>query len=107
MSDDPVRDGGPASGVVPYQPGAVVSKTVLKAASGSATFFAFDAGQELSEHTVPHDALVLLLDGEAEFRIAGTPRRIVSGDVLKLPANEPHAVKATKRFKMLLVMIRS
>ena len=68
---------------------------------------AFDAGQELSEHTVSHDALVLLLDGEAEFRISGTPRRLVSGDVLKLPANEPHAVKATKRFKMLLVIIRS
>jgi quercetin dioxygenase-like cupin family protein len=106
MSENTVHEGGSASGLVPYQDGAVVSKTVLKAAAGSATVFAFDQGQELSEHTAPHDALVLLLDGEAEFGVAGVKRHLSTGDVLKLPANVPHSVRATRRFKMLLVMIR-
>lgn len=90
-----------------YQDGAVVSKTLLKKEAGTVTLFAFDAGQELSEHTVPHDALAYLLDGEAEIRIAGRPHHLVRGDLLLMPAGQPHAVRATGRFKMLLTMIRT
>jgi quercetin dioxygenase-like cupin family protein len=92
--------------LVDYQSGAVVSKTLLKNTAGSVTVFAFDQGQELSEHTVAHNALAFLLDGEAEFRISGSPHRISDGQSLLLPANEPHAVKAAQRFKMLLVILR-
>jgi len=107
MSEAKQPDGSPAADLVDYQAGAVVSKTVVKKATGTVTLFAFDEGQELSEHTAPFDALVLLLDGEGEFRIAGKPQRVSSGGLLLLPANSPHAVKATRRFKMMLVMIRS
>jgi quercetin dioxygenase-like cupin family protein len=93
--------------IVDYQSGAVVSKTLLKTGTGSVTVFAFDQGQELSEHSVSHDALVFLLDGAAEFRVSGNPHRVVAGELFMLPANEPHAVKATQRFKMLLVILRS
>ena len=95
------------SGLVDYQDDAVVSKTLLKKDTGSVTLFAFDRGQELSEHTVPHDALVYLVDGEAEIAVSGQPHRLRGGDVLLMPGNEPHAVRATRRFKMLLTMIRS
>lgn len=93
--------------LVEYQPRAVVSRTLLKKEKGSVTLFAFDGGQELSEHTVPHDALVCLLDGEAEIAVGGTPHRLKAGDVLLMPGNEPHAVRATEKFKMMLTMIRS
>ncbi len=92
--------------LVGYQDGAVVSRTLLKQPKGTVTLFAFDAGQELSEHTVPHDALVQVLDGEVEITIAGTPHRMRTGDAIIMPGGKPHAVKATKRFKMLLTMIR-
>jgi quercetin dioxygenase-like cupin family protein len=95
------------SSLVEYQDGAVVSRTLLKQPKGTVTLFAFDRGQELSEHTVPHDALVQLLDGEAEIKIAGAPHRLKEGDVLLMPGNEPHAVRATERFKMILTMIRA
>jgi len=91
---------------VSYQKGAVVSRSLIKKSKGSVTLFAFDAGQELSEHTVPHDALVILLEGEAEIAIAGTPNRLAAGDALLLPGGKPHAVKASQRFKMCLTMIR-
>lgn len=107
MSEALPPDGTPAANLVDYQTGAVVSKTVVKKATGTVTLFAFDEGQELSEHTAPFDALVLVLDGEGEFRIAGKPHRVTSGGLLILPANSPHAVRATRRFKMMLVMIRS
>ena len=94
------------AGLVDYQPGAVVSRTLLKKSTGSVTVFAFDRGQELSEHTVPHDALVQLLDGEVEIRIAGKPHRLERGEMILMPGGRPHAVKAVKRFKMLLTMIR-
>ena len=81
--------------------------TLAKSKAASVTVFAFDESQELSEHTVPHDALVFLLEGEAEISIAGQPHRLQQGDLLRMPANRPHAVKATNRFKMLLTMIRS
>ena len=95
------------AGLVEYQDGAVVSRTLLKKQTGSVTLFAFDRGQELSEHTVPHDALVCLLDGEAEITIAAVLHHLKTGDTVLMPGNQPHAVKATGRFKMMLTMIRS
>ena len=93
--------------MVGYQDGAVVSRTVLKQPAGNVTLFAFDMGQELSEHTAPYDALVQVLDGEAEITIAGRPHRLRAGDMIVMPANQPHAVKAASRFKMMLTMIRT
>jgi quercetin dioxygenase-like cupin family protein len=93
--------------VVDYQDGAVVSSTLVKKETGSVTVFAFDQGQELSEHTVPHDALVHVVDGEVEIRIAGEPHRLGAGDLLLMPGGKPHAVKAVQQFKMVLTMIRS
>jgi quercetin dioxygenase-like cupin family protein len=92
--------------LVEYQTGAVVSRVLIKKPSGTVTAFAFDAGEELSEHTSPFDALVLMVEGEAEIQISGTGHRLRAGELLKLPAGQPHAVKAVKRFKMILVMLR-
>src|SRR3974377_162905 len=93
--------------LVNYQPGAVVSRTLLKRPAGTVTVFAFDEGQGLSEHTAPFDALVQVLEGSAEITVSGKPLQARTGDVILLPANQPHAVKANTRFKMLLTMIRS
>jgi quercetin dioxygenase-like cupin family protein len=93
--------------LVDYQEGSVVSKMVLKREKGSVTAFAFDAGEGLSEHTAPFDALLHVIDGEAEVTISGEPFRLEAGEMIVLPANEPHAVAAVHRFKMLLTMIRS
>ena len=93
--------------LVAYQEGAVVSRTLMKQAKGSVTLFAFDRGQELSEHTVPHDALVVVLDGEVEITVAGTPHRLRAGETILMPGDEPHAVRAVERFKMSLTMIRA
>ncbi len=90
-----------------YQTGTVVSRTVIDKKTGTLTLFAFDKGQGLSEHTAPFDALVYLVDGEAEVAISGKPFRLGQGDMIVMPANAPHALKAISRFKMLLVMIRS
>jgi quercetin dioxygenase-like cupin family protein len=90
-----------------YQDGAVVSRTLLKRAGGTITLFAFDEGQGLSEHTAPFDAVAHVLEGEAEITIAGTPLRATTGELVLLPAKQPHAVHARTRFKMLLTMIRS
>jgi quercetin dioxygenase-like cupin family protein len=90
-----------------YQEGAVVSRTLLKRAGGTITLFAFDEGQSLSEHTTPFDAVAQVLEGEAEITIAGTPLRAAEGELVLMPANQPHAVHARTRFKMLLTMIRS
>ena len=92
---------------VDYQEGAVVSKTVIDKTSGTVTLFAFAQGQGLSEHTAPFDALIQVLEGEAEIRIAGAPFRVRAGEMIVLPAGEPHALKAVERFKMMLTMIRS
>jgi quercetin dioxygenase-like cupin family protein len=94
------------SGLVDYQPGAVVSRTIVKLNTGTVTLFAFDKGQELSEHTAPHDALVYLVDGEVEITVSGTRHRLQQGEMILMPASEPHAVKAVERFKMVLTMIR-
>ncbi|NIM50922.1 MAG: cupin domain-containing protein [Gemmatimonadales bacterium] len=93
--------------LVSYQEGSVVSRTVMKGDAGSVTVFAFDKFQGLGEHTVPYDALVVLLDGEAEITIAGEASRLKQGDVIIMPANQPHAVQAVERFKMILTMIRA
>jgi len=90
-----------------YQEGAVVSRTLLKRAGGTMTLFAFDEGQGLSEHTTPFDAVAQVLEGEAEITIAGTPLKATKGELVLMPANQPHAVYARTRFKMLLTMIRS
>jgi quercetin dioxygenase-like cupin family protein len=89
-----------------YQDGSVVSRQITKEDAGNITLFAFDEGQELSEHTAPFDALAHILDGEAEVRISGQPFQLRSGDAIIMPANEPHALKAATKFKMLLTMIR-
>jgi quercetin dioxygenase-like cupin family protein len=92
--------------LVSYQDGSVVSRQITKAEAGNVTLFAFDKDQELSEHTAPFDALVHVLDGEAEVKISGKPFHLQAGDAIIMPADEPHAVRATHRFKMLLTMIR-
>ena len=97
----------PLADLVSYQEGAIVSRQILKAEAGNVTLFAFDAGQELSEHTAPFDALVQVVEGAAEIIISGQPRRLQGGEMILLPAGEPHALKALKRFKMILTMIRS
>ena len=94
------------SDLVDYQEGAVVSREIVRKGTGTVTLFAFDQGQGLSEHTAPFDALVYLLDGEAEITISGKPLRLREGELTVMPANQPHALKAVKRFKMLLTMIR-
>ncbi len=93
--------------LVNYQAGAVVSRTLINQKTGTVTLFAFDAGQELSEHTAPYDALVQVLDGETRVTIAGQPFDLAAGDLIIMPANQPHALSATTTFKMLLTMIRS
>ena len=88
-----------------YQAGAIVSRIVVKGATGSVTLFAFDAGQELSEHTTPYDALVQVVDGEAAITVAGRSYRVATGETILMPARQPHALQAVSRFKMLLTMI--
>ena len=93
--------------LVAYQPGSVVSRTVIDKKTGTCTLFAFDGGQGLSEHTAPFDALVYLLDGEAEITISGKLFHLKEGEIIIMPADKPHALRAVKRFKMMLVMIKS
>ena len=92
---------------VSYSAGSVVSRTILKRPAGTITLFAFAIGEELSEHTAPFDAFVSILDGEAEVSIGGTLTTLRGGQSIVMPANVPHAIKATNQFKMMLVMIRS
>lgn len=93
--------------LVAYQEGSVVSRTLLKRSGGTITCFAFEAGQGLSEHTTPFDALVHVLEGDADVRIAGESVAVSAGQIVLMPANQPHALHAVTRFKMLLTMIRS
>jgi quercetin dioxygenase-like cupin family protein len=92
--------------LVEYQKGAIVSRTLVNRKTGTVTLFAFDRGQGLSEHTAPYDAMVCILDGEVEIVISGKPFRLKKGNMIIMPAREPHALKALKKFKMLLIMIR-
>jgi quercetin dioxygenase-like cupin family protein len=89
-----------------YVPGSIVSRTLVKNPAGTVTLFSFDAGQSLSEHTAPFDALVQILDGKAELTIGGKAVLASAGQTVLMPANVPHAVHAVERFKMLLVMVR-
>ena len=120
MTDDREKKSGPGKDVslpastaltvkdlVDYADGSVVSRTVAKNDAGTITLFAFDAGQELSEHSTPFDAFVHVLDGEAELVIGGEPVKARAGDLVVMPADVPHAVRATERFKMMLVMLRA
>jgi quercetin dioxygenase-like cupin family protein len=93
--------------LVDYQKGAVVSRTIINRKTGTVTLFAFDKEQGLSEHTAPFDALVQIIDGEAEIVISGKPLRLKEGEMTIMPANEPHALKAIERFKMILTMVKS
>ncbi len=93
--------------LIDYQEGSVVSRTILKKKAGNVTLFAFDRGEGLSEHTAPYDALVYIIEGRAEVTVSGEPVELRAGDLILLPANEPHALTAIEPFKMMLTMIRS
>ncbi|MFC2035393.1 cupin domain-containing protein [Chloroflexota bacterium] len=90
-----------------YQADSIVSKTIIDKSAGTLTLFAFDEGQGLSEHTAPFDALVYIIDGEAQITISGESLQVKQGEMVIMPANQPHALKASQRFKMMLVMIKS
>ncbi len=103
----PVADVVNVSGLSAYQEGSVVSRTIIKREKGNVTLFAFDQGQGLSEHTAPFDALAHVLEGEAEITVSGKVMLARAGEMVLMPANQPHALKAITNFKMLLTMIRS
>ena len=105
--DLPAAQAARADDLVSYQDGAVVSRQIIKKPTGNVTLFAFDQEQGLSEHTAPFDALVQVVEGEAEITIAGQPHRLQGGEMILMPAGQPHALKALQRFKMILTMIRS
>lgn len=89
-----------------YQSGAIVSQEILKGANGKVMVFAFDQGEGLSEHTSPFNALVQIVEGEAEITISGQPHHVKGGELILMPAQQPHALKALQRFKMILTMTR-
>ena len=93
--------------LVEYQAGSIVSRTIIDKPTGTLTLFAFDMGQGLSEHTAPFDAIVYIIDGEAEVTISGKPLMVKQGEMVIMPANQPHALRAVRKFKMMLVMIKS
>ena len=93
--------------LINYQEGSIVSCTLIDKKAGTVTVFAFDEGQGLSEHTAPYDAIVYIIDGEAEIVISGKIIPAKEGEIVIMPANQPHALKAVKKYKMLLIMIRS
>lgn len=93
--------------LIGYQEGSVVSREIISKKTGTVTLFAFDKEQGLSEHTAPFDALVYCLDGEVEITISGNPIRLKEGEMVIMPAHQPHALKALSKFKMLLIMIRT
>ena len=93
--------------LIDYQEGSVVSRTLVDKKVGTLTLFAFDEGQGLSEHTAPFDAFVYILDGEAEIVISGKTHNVGTGEMIIMPANEPHSLKALEKFKMMLVMVRA
>lgn len=113
MSEDGGRKGFPPgeaqaiASLVSFQAGSVVSRVILSSNAGSVTAFAFDEGEYLSEHTTPYDALVQVVEGEAEISIAGTPRKVPAGMAIVLPSGKPHSVRAVTKLKMLLTMLKS
>jgi quercetin dioxygenase-like cupin family protein len=106
MTTTPTSEILDLNGLINYQEGSIVSRVILKSNNGNVTLFAFDSGQELSEHSTPYDALVEVLEGEVEIRISGVAKVLKSGQIIIMPANEPHAVKAISQFKMLLSMVK-
>ena len=104
-----IMTGSPSNleNLIAYQQDSVVSKTIVRKKTGTVTLFAFDKGQGLSEHTAPFEAIVYLVDGEAEITIAGKMQVVKKGELIILPANVPHALNAVRPFKMLLTMIKS
>lgn len=94
------------SSLIDYQEGAVISKTLIDKKSGTVTLFSFDKGEGLSEHTAPFDALVLVFDGEADITIAGEVRRVKKDQMIVMPANKPHSLRAAEQFKMALILIK-
>ena len=94
------------SSSIDYQKGAVVSKEILKTPTGSITLFAFDEGQGLSEHSTPFEVLVQIIEGQGLITISGQEYKVLAGEAIHLPANNPHALKAEKKFKMLLTMLK-
>ena len=106
MSEDILAKAIELKGMVAYQDGAVVSRTLIDKGTGTVTLFSFDAGQGLSEHTAPFDAMVVVTDGEATVTIEGQANVVKEGEMIIMPENKPHSLKAEKRFKMMLVMIR-
>ena len=106
-SNTPIAEVIKLRDLVAYQSGAVVSRTLVNEDEGSITAFAFDERQGLSEHAAPYDASVVVIEGEVEIKIAGSPHRLREGEMIIVPANKPHALKAVTKMKMLLVMVRS
>jgi quercetin dioxygenase-like cupin family protein len=106
MDKELLANNADVAGLVAYQAGAVVSRTIIDKPAGTVTLFAFDKGQGLSEHTAPFDALVHIIDGEAVVTISGKDLHMKAGEMTVMPANEPHALKAVERFKMMLVMVK-
>jgi quercetin dioxygenase-like cupin family protein len=96
----------PVAALVDYQSGSIVSREILKDANGKVTLFAFDQGEGLSEHTSPFNALVQIVEGEAQITVSGKPHSVRAGELILMPAGQPHALQALKRFKMVLTMIR-
>ena len=103
----PIGQPARLTSLIDYQEGSVVSREIISREAGTVTLFAFDESQGLSEHTAPFDAMVQILDGEAEIAIAGKRIKVNQGEMVLMPANKPHAVKALTKFKMILTMIRS
>ena len=93
--------------MIEYQEASVISRTIIERGTGTVTLFAFDAGQGLSEHTAPFDALVNIVEGEADITIAGALNTVKTGEMIIMPANKPHALKGASKFKMVLVMIKA
>lgn len=95
------------SNIINYQSGSVVSREIIKKTNGNITLFAFDENGELSEHTAPFDAVIQIIEGKAEIKLSDKNHKLKTGDIIIMPANEPHSVKALEKFKMLLTMIKS
>jgi quercetin dioxygenase-like cupin family protein len=107
MSEDLIGKALKTVNLIDYQEGAVVSREIIRKETGTVTIFAFDKGEGLSEHTAPFDAMVQVVDGKAEIIISGKSNILGAGDMIIMPANDPHALNALERFKMVLTMIRS
>jgi quercetin dioxygenase-like cupin family protein len=106
-TDEKLHEAASMAGLIDYQSGTVASRTIVKGKTGTVTVFAFDKGEGLSEHTAPFDALVHVIDGEAEITIEGRQHALKDGEMIVMPADRPHAVRAVRQFKMVLTMIRS